>query len=365
MKLSKTMKKVVIILGIILVLVFSAYALFELKVAKYEEKEEVYYAYQSRGNIDYKVFLRPNLMYEQEYLGKERYYVLDYIDHVDIKFKYEFKGSTPAILETDYLVKAYLQGLHGREDEVLWSKEFILVPKKVERSESSEKVIEITVPVTLDEYLTLKEIIFHDSEVNSPVVLNVVFDLRTLVSTEKGTREDKMSPNIVIPIGENVFQIDCAPEIVGKDAITELINLQLPVDTGKVTIFFVFSFLFLVITVLAAIFIQEAVPPDTFDKTLAGIFKEYGERLAGLEQAIPDEYSDLISINSVEDMVKIADEVGQPVFYYKVNTRLERKIEFYVFDSSRIYYMVIFGEIKPEAESLPPVEIDRNDQISI
>ena len=45
-------------------------------------------------------------------------------------------------------------------------------------------------------------------------------------------------------------------------------------------------------------------------------------------------------------MVKIADEVGRPVFYYKVNTQMERKIEFYVFDNSRTYYMVIFGEIE-------------------
>jgi len=365
MKLSKQMKIVVVILGIILALAFSAYALYEWKVVKYEEKEEVYYTYQSKGNIDYHVFLRPNVMYDAEYLEKDRYYVFKYIDHVDIKFKYQFKGSAPAQLKTDYTVKAYLQGLHGKENEVLWSKEYVLVPQKVEEGEGSSKVIEINVPVALDGYQAIKDTIFDDSEVNSPVVLNVVFDVRTLASTKKGKLEDKMSPNIIIPIGENVFKIEGEQELSGENGITEQIKLQKPVDMRKVTVCFAISFIFLVITVLLAVFIKVAVPPDTFEKSMARIFKEYGERMAGMEHAMSYQFSNIISISSIEDMVKIADEVGQPVFYYKVNSRTERKIEFYVFDSGRIYYMVIFGEIKPEAENPIQVESDKGSQVSM
>ena len=91
-----------------------------------------------------------------------------------------------------------------------------------------------------------------------------------------------------------------------------------------------------------------ADPPDAFEKSTAAIFKEYSERLAGLEHTIQYQFADVINVRSIEDMVKIADEVGQPVFYYKVDSSTERKIEFFVFDNSRTYYMVIFGEIKPE-----------------
>ncbi len=365
MKLSKQMKKFVIILSIILLLIFSVCALFELKTTKYEEKQEVYYAYQSKGSVDYTVFFRTNVMYDQSYMEKDRYYVFKYIDHVELKFKYQFKGSDPAQLKTNYLVKAYLQGLHGKENEVLWSKEYVLVPQQVEQEENTDRVIEITVPVTLDSYWALKETIFNDSEVNSPVVLNVFFDVRTLASTPKGTLEDKMSPNIIIPIGENVFKIEAAPEISGENSIAETIKVQMPVDMRKISIYFAISFIFLIMAVLLALFIKVAVPPDTFDRTMARIFKEYGERLAGMEQAISYQLANIVSVTSIEDMVKIADEVGQPVFYYKVNSPLERKIEFYVFDSGRVYYMVMFGEIKPAAESPIQVESGKDTRISM
>ncbi len=67
--------------------------------------------------------------------------------------------------------------------------------------------------------------------------------------------------------------------------------------------------------------------------------------MAGLNEALFYQSSVMISIDKIEDMVKIADEIGQTVFYYKVDDEAERKIEFYVFDEGRIYYMVLFGSL--------------------
>lgn len=365
MRLSKQMKRVVVILSIVLSLIFSAYGFLELKTVRYEEKQEISYAYQSKGGVDYTVFFRPNVMFEQSSLGKDRYYVFKYIDHLELKFRYQFEGSVPAQLKTDYSVQAFLQGLHGRENEVLWSKEYVLVPRQTRQAEDTDNVIEITVPVSLDSYWATKETIFSDSEINSPVVLNVVFDVRTVATAGKGALEDKMSPNIVIPIGESVFKIEAAPEIAGENSITETIKQRLPVDTGKTAVCFAGSFIFLIVAVFAAVFTKTAVPLDIFDLTSARIFKEYGERLAGMEQSISHRLADVINVTSIDDMVKIADEVGQPVFYYRVNSPMERKIEFYVFDSGRVYYMVIFGEIKPEADNQIPVGSGEDRPISM
>ena len=84
---------------------------------------------------------------------------------------------------------------------------------------------------------------------------------------------------------------------------------------------------------------------DAYSQKVANIFKEYGNRLAGLTEALFYQSSVMISIDKIEDMVKIADEIGQTVFYYQADDEAERKIEFYVFDEGRIYYMVLFGSL--------------------
>ncbi len=334
-------------MGIILILALSAYAASELLIIRYKETEEVHYTYKSKGNIDYKVYLKPNIMYDQKYLEKDRFYVFKYIDYVDMELKYEYTSGAAAGLKTEYSVTAYLQGLHGDENEVLWSKEYALVPDKTEQKEDAGIAIELKVPVNMDNFSHIKESLYLDSEVNAPVVLNIIFNIHTVASTKYGTVEDRISPNLVIPIGSSVFKMEGTPEAAGENKLVEKVKNQVPVDMRKVVFLFGASFVLLVAVVVVAA-AKTAEPPDAFEKNIASIFKEYSERLAGMQHTIPYQFSDVINVSSIEDMVKIADEVGQPVFYYKVDSNIERKIEFFVFDNTRIYYMVLFGEIKPE-----------------
>ena len=347
MKLSRKVKIFLVTLCLVLAGVLFALGIYSWRVPQYKEKEEIIYSYQSKGNIDYKVFLRPNLVYDEPYLPKDRNYILKYIDYIETKFVFEYKGSAAADLTTKYQVTAKLLGLHGKENEILWSKEYVLVSPVVEEERDAVKKLELTVPVKLDDYLAVKEKNSADSEVNSPVVLEVVFTVQTNAASAGRSLEDTIVSNLLIPIGENVFKIESSPEAGGEDALTTTMKYVIPVNTVKVSILFIFSLLFLILAIAIAMLVKVAAPPDRFTKSITQIFKEHGERLAGLEHGLPYKYSDIIDVNSIDDMVKIADELSQPVLYYKVDTPLERKIEFYVFDGNRVYYMVIFGDILP------------------
>ncbi|NMA95954.1 MAG: DUF5305 domain-containing protein, partial [Clostridiales bacterium] len=156
-------------------------------------------------------------------------------------------------------------------------------------------------------------------------------------------------PTLSIPIRENVFKTEGEPNITNEGDITEKIDKRLPIDYKRV----VLSAIGVIILAALLYFTKKAEvqpDPDEFQRQIDAIFKEYSERLAGLEHTISYQLSENITINNIEDMVKIADEVGQPVFYYKVDSSIERKIEFFVFDNIRTYYMVIFGELEPDIE---------------
>jgi hypothetical protein len=347
MKLNIAAKRTIIIIGISLILILCVSALSELLIPRYEEEEKIQYAYTSNAGIDYKVHLRPNIMYNERYLEKGRYYVFKYIDYINLNIKYDFSSTAVADLTTEYSVIAYLQGIHGDENEVLWSKEYTLIPGKTIKRNDSNVSIQFNENIFLNEYDQVKESIFLDSQINFPVVLNIVFSVHTSAVSKAGTLEDSLSPNLIIPIGSSVFKMEGTPEHKGEDKIVENIKIRIPINRMRVYTMFGVSLLVLILVILTA-FIEKADSPDLFEKTIAGIFREYSERLAGMSHSISYQFSDVISVNSIEDMIKIADEIGQPVFYYKVDSRMERKIEFFVFDSGRIYYMAIFGEIKPE-----------------
>lgn len=346
MKLAKKTKIILTILCLVLAGAALASGLYAWRVPKYVEKEETYYSFQSKGKLDYRLFLQPNTVYEQPFLPKEQNYILKFIDYLEAQFAYHYEGSAEAELTTDFRVTANLRGLHGKDNEVLWSKEYILVPQTVEEEKTTVKNVELSVPVDLNDFIAIKERVFASSEVNSPVELELVFTVQTAATTAKGNLTDTITANLIIPIGETVFKIESNPEVTNEDALTITERHLVPANTLKVSILLMLSFIFGSAAIALITLVKPADPPDVFVVTTNQIFKEHGERLAEMEHAIPYKYSDIINIRTIEDMVKIADEVGQPVLYYKVDTALERKIEFHVFDVDRVYYMVIFGEIK-------------------
>ncbi len=343
-EISKTKKKVLIAVEIVLILTLLSFAVSELVIPRYKETDVVHYTYKSRGGIGYKVYLRPNIMFNQKYLEEGRYYIYKYIDYIDMEFEYDYTANSSAELEVEYIVTAYLQGLHGRDNEVLWSKEFPLISRRTQTEENSKLIINESVSVDPNDYSNVAESLYLDSEINAPVVLSVVFSIHTMAKTKYGILEDDISPTLIIPVGNSVFKMEGEPLITGENKISEKVRSELPVNRVKVIILFC-NMLVLIVLLLFTGRIKETPPLDIFKKQIASIFKEYSERLAGLEHTIPYQLSESITINSIEDMVKIADEVGQPIFYYMVDNSVERKIEFFVFDNMRTYYLVIFGEI--------------------
>lgn len=339
------MKIIIMATGIILALILWGYLAFDVARVRHEEYEIVHYSYTSKCSIDYNVYLKPNIMYREEYLEAGRFYINKYIDYVELIFNYQFKANKAADLNVSYGATAFLQGLHGEDNEVLWSQEYSLMPEMTEQVKDSGVEFTFSIPVELDSYAQMKETLYLDSGVNAPAVLKVVFNAHTRASTENGVIEDDLSPVLLIPIGETVFKMEGEPVVTGENRIVENVKTQIPVDKLKLSIILTISLAILAFVIFIGL-TRGTVPEDLFEKTISGIFREYSERLAGMEHTISHQFSEVISVSSIEDMIKIADEIGQPVFYYKVDGEMERKIEFFVFDGNRTYYMVIFGEIR-------------------
>jgi type IV secretory pathway VirB6-like protein len=83
-QLNRTKKRILTIIAIVLAFTSLFFAVFDLVFVRYVEAETVHYTYNSKGSIDYKVYLKPSIMFNEEYLGKDRYYVLKYIDYIDM-----------------------------------------------------------------------------------------------------------------------------------------------------------------------------------------------------------------------------------------------------------------------------------------
>ena len=157
--------------------------------------------------------------------------------------------------------------------------------------------------------------------------------------------EEPMGAEIIIPLNNQIFAIDGDSSKSATSAIVRETERKREFDINDM-IPYAAGVLACILILLLIIFKTKPLPKqDEYTIETARIFKKYSNRLAGLSEALTYQASIMISIDKIEDMVKIADEIGQTIFYFKVEDDTERKIEFYIFDESRIFYLAMFGEL--------------------
>lgn len=108
----------------------------------------------------------------------------------------------------------------------------------------------------------------------------------------------------------------------------------------------------LLLALLGLIFGTQKAEVDPIVKELKKIFKNHGTRLVALDSdtIAPDEH--LSKVHSIDDLVRISDELGKPIVYkhsndYKENTR------FWVFDENRYYVFDLKESINWRQFQLP------------
>lgn len=83
-------------------------------------------SYKEEGNVDYKVYLKENNFYKDQYLGKNMTYITSLVDHIDIDFNYNFDTSEKANLDYTYSVHANLVITPEDNSKVLFNEKYVL-----------------------------------------------------------------------------------------------------------------------------------------------------------------------------------------------------------------------------------------------
>ena len=95
---------------VIYILMFITFILlgfmFTFKALDFIEKKVINYS--EKSNLDYKVYLKENDFYDEDYLDKNMVYVAGLIDKVKVDFDYNFISDETVDLNFDYKVMAKL-----------------------------------------------------------------------------------------------------------------------------------------------------------------------------------------------------------------------------------------------------------------
>ncbi len=312
--------RLTILTVLIVILIFAAYNTFLVyQKPVTQEKQVPFYNYTQLGKTGYRVLLKPNNLYPGPVLEAGGIYLANFIDKIEAVFTYQFNGDQDARIYGAYSVSATLEAYDTSKQKSIkiWEKTFPLLEQK--RFEFQGRSASFTESVFLDfpYYSQFLEAVNKASGITAgEAKLVVKCEIFTKAQTSKGTAEDSLIPSLTVPVGSRAFEIQPVPVKEKRGMLGETKTFA---DLKTIRERQVFSAVSIVLFIIVLIFglatTSKPVVVDLEKKMLATIWRKHGERIVkAVEKTVP-ETEKTVHLNSLDDLIKVADELSRPIFY--------------------------------------------------
>ena len=313
--------------------------------------------YEQQGEFDYEVYLKPDSPFGEitlkppsvpppapptlpapppaKTVGPGEVIISKLVDRMDATFDYTFKCDQPLSRLTEEVgIIATL------ENPEVWSKTFVLVPRTTKSENFS-----ISFPLDINHFSEMLEAIRSETEVPAESYnLTIKADVHTIAQTDFGPIDEVFSQTLSTALGAGTlgWKEELAQTQPGSIQKTELVpnpNKYLGLSVAgarnsSAAVAGVF-FLFFVFSVVLYVRFKPAELPE-IEREALRIRKKYGELMAESTVDMPMKVSRTISLGSMEDLIKVADELGKPVIH-KAPSTSEEPHAYYVFDGATRY----------------------------
>ena len=314
-------------------------------------KEESIIGYNEVGNIDYKVFLKENNYYKEQYLGKDMQYVASIIKNVVPTFTYEMHSEEKMEYTYNYKVSADLIISDPNDNnKVLYKRPSLLVKDTKEKVTGGSFRVDQDVSINYDEYNNYVNAFKKEYalSVNSKLVLTFNIDVTGKSPALKEDFKKSSKLVIAIPMSEQTINIGIDTSDINNSGTIErnyMSQIKKPVALVLGIIVGLLSLALLYIVIYN--FLTNRSKTDVYKATIKSILREYDRAIVSSKTAdtIDESKYNVIEVPRIEELLDAHDSTGKPILY---NEDTENDISTFIIVSDEILYK--YRVVKKELE---------------
>lgn len=314
-------------------------------------KEESIIGYNEVGNIDYKVFLKENNYYKEQYLGKDMQYVASIIKNVVPTFTYEMHSEEKMEYTYNYKVSADLIISDPNDNnKVLYKRPSLLVKDTKEKVTGGSFRVDQDVSINYDEYNNYVNAFKKEYalSVNSKLVLTFNIDVTGKSPALKEDFKKSSKLVIAIPMSEQTINIGIDTSDINNSGTLErnyMSQIKKPVALVLGIIVGLLSLALLYIVIYN--FLTNRSKTDVYKATIKSILREYDRAIVSSKTAdtIDESKYNVIEVPRIEELLDAHDSTGKPILY---NEDTENNISTFIIVSDEILYK--YRVVKKELE---------------
>lgn len=292
--------------------------------------------YTENGKINYRVLLKDNKYYDENYVDQNMMYVANLIDKIEINFDYDLFIDRLLDCNVDYNIVANLIIKDGVSDKIFYNKKYDLA---ADHSESTNYNNNYNKSLLIDyPYYNLLA-----SQFKGDLGVDTESFLRVSLNIKKNSNEVLINDSniyIDIPLSERAFEITISPMKLNNNSQTiKEANVEFG-DKKNLVFIVVFAVICLISLIRIIRLISKALTKKSnYQKYIAKLLREY-DRLIVETVKVPD-FSEM-NVNKVvefKELLDVRDNLKLPIIFTEVNKN--HKAYFYIQSDNNVYLYVV------------------------
>lgn len=298
--------------------------------------------YKKNNNIDYKVYLKENDYFEEDYLEKDGQYISSIINNIKVNMKYSFQASNKFNYTYKYKIVGQLVVNHNQDDKLesqIFSKDYIFNDEKViSHNDSNEFDINEVFDINYQEFDQYIKVFKSNYALSVSALLKVKMYIEIEGYSDNVTNgyHDSDILELDIPIAEPTIELSTANTEVDNQGIIN--GLKQGVIKNRVT--FTFGIIFLVISLLVLIseiydIYFHSYHQNSFIRTVNKILKMYDNVIVNSKTPLNLDNMKIINVSSFEELLDAEEELRIPIIYNEIE--YNKKVTFTIINNDQAW----------------------------
>ena len=309
----------------------------------YQKDKASYIDYKETSNVDYKVYLKENDTFEEEYLGKGQAYIASLIDHIVADFSYELNMEAQDVTyEYSYRIDATIEILDKDLNEPLFHPTIKLVDEKKFTQNSSNK-LKINEVVDLDyaEFNNKAQSVievYHLTNTVSTLIVSTHISVIGVCDEFENNSKNDYSISLNIPLTRQTISVSMSSSIAASGNKIPACNVN---DNAKAlflkTAIVTGGFDLIAIIVLVIYTLVTRNTDIDYDRKVKRIISQYKSFIQVLKNEFVMDGYQILNLSTIRELLEIRDTLQKPILMKENDDRTASK--FFIPTEDKLIYV--------------------------
>lgn len=324
---------IIVILFIITLSFFSIY---------FDRNKKQYVSYDETSKINYKVFLKDNEFFEEDYLLEGKQYIASLIDYIKANFNYKLSLEDKDVeYKYNYRIEADVLVKEKGTNNPLYTTNKVLLNEIENTTSLNEVIIDKSVDIDYNYYNNLIKNfinIYGLDDTESVLTINMYVNVIGSCEEFSDDKEQESVISLSIPLTTKTMAIEISNDLINSENnVMQCKNIN-----SNSFIFIIFGIIFGIIDLLLIAFtftyeIKTRTAENIYEKELKKILNNYSSYIQTIGSEFDFKGHQLLKVDTFTDMLEIRDTIKQPIL---MRENKDKKGAYFVIPSStKILYV--------------------------